>query len=414
MSLQVDPSSLIGKTTLPEATREAANRPADAALHQQPGVSIMTPQADDADTQQAKFLTVEMLRTELLALNIEPSPQNITVAESLAKLGLPITTSIMAEAHSSLTVSNGALPASYALAKLLDMPPSPAVLRGISAVMTATAMQSPQNISVIQAILPSLASISVPTPVDSITSPWEVMARRKFPKELLKRLGLTFDLDSSSADLSEKIASFSKQILKSTENRILHALKEKISLETYADLRTVLMQIASEAPDEETRIGAKLMNMLIDGQQVINKGARSAEDTLNVPAAYISMPVLVHGERSTIEMKLWPRDKDREAGSDYLESMPLRACIRLDIPPLGKIQADLSGQLHGELRCRIWAQQPAVTQLISRNASHLSDALVHAGWPHVNISCRVKMDWPPLWSGGQSLCTPRNRVDQKV
>jgi hypothetical protein len=81
---------------------------------------------------------------------------------------------------------------------------------------------------------------------------------------------------------------------------------------------------------------------------------------------------------------------------------------------LGRVQADILGDLTGYLNCRMSAEKPDVLQLISRNAAHLSTMLTNAGWAKNDVACNTKGDWSPLWTGGEALVKPRQRIDWRA
>jgi len=56
----------------------------------------------EAMQQTRTVLTAEMMRDELVNMGVEPTQNNVAVAQSLAKLSLPVTAQTMAEAHASL------------------------------------------------------------------------------------------------------------------------------------------------------------------------------------------------------------------------------------------------------------------------------------------------------------------------
>jgi hypothetical protein len=230
----------------------------------------------------------------------------------------------------------------------------------------------------------------------------------------LQQLGLKIESASSSKDLAGMIASFARNVLRSSENNIREAIIAGTDLQTFEDLRTILSRIAVDSYDPEVQESARALIMQIDGQQVINQGARNDGNAAHLPPAYICMPILAYGEQSVLEMKLWPRDQQRESAEDDAESMPLRASIRVNLSPLGKIQADIAGEMHGELHCRIWSESPQVSQFISANSTSLAISLKSAGWQYVDISCRIKRDWPPFCAGSDALWIPRGRIDRKA
>jgi hypothetical protein len=113
-------------------------------------------------------------------------------------------------------------------------------------------------------------------------------------------------------------------------------------------------------------------------------------------------------------MRLWPKSEERSERWTDEEAYPIRATVRLTLNNLGRVQADIMGDLTGYLHCRLSAEKPAVLQLISRNTVQLSDLLARAGWTRNQIACEKRTDWSPLWTGGEALVKPRQRIDWRA
>jgi hypothetical protein len=345
---------------------------------------------------------------------------------------MPLTSQVMTEAHATLAMAVGATPASFALTKLLGLPATPNVLRGLSAVMTSnsTASQAqPGVVSLLQSFLPSALSTPAALPVDAVTRPAEVVNHQNLPAELLQRLGLTLSANATPDEIMSTLQVFSRQILRSTENRVLAAMEDGVDLSDVDDLRVVLMKLATDAPDPEVRDGAAALASHIEGQQLINAAnagigsLHSALSHLSQTAghngtqgpAYFALPITQQGEQSTIEMRLWPRDQRNNSGAWVdEEAFPIRATVRLTLSQMGRIQIDIAGDLTGYLHCQVSTEKPAVGRLIARNASELSESLAMAGWGRNEITFAANTDWAPLWTGGQALTRPRQRVDWRA
>jgi hypothetical protein len=129
----------------------------------------------------------------------------------------------------------------------------------------------------------------------------------------LQRIGLTFDFNSTPAAIAIKMQAYSRQVLRSTENRIVQALTEEGALGDIHDLRTLLLKMAMESPDAEVREGAAALASHIEGQQLINVGGQhSTNQGVTASAmAYVAMPLVLAGQQSFVEMRLWPRDEEK-------------------------------------------------------------------------------------------------------
>ena len=147
-------------------------------------------------SQLRSILTTDMVQNELMNMGVTPTTENVAIAQSLAKLGLPLTQQTMAEAHASLAAAGtNALPQSFALSKVLSLPPSPGVLRGLSSVMAASSgsQASGSVLSMLQSVMPAVLAPRAALPVDAVIEPAEVTTRRNLPIDLLSRIGLTND-----------------------------------------------------------------------------------------------------------------------------------------------------------------------------------------------------------------------------
>lgn len=429
--MQIDALTTAG--TVPVASSAAARALAPAS----PGTSVATAAREDSpppsalpaapwsetDGQQFRsVLTVDNVRDELMTMGVQPDVENIAVAQSLAKLGLPLTVQTMVEAHASLAMAGpGTVPQSFALAKLLQLSPSPGVLRGLSSVMSASssmASSSGSIFSLLQSVLPSalLQPSSMPLPVDGVTETAEVTAQRNLPVELMQKLGLTVDFNATPAEIATKMQAYSRQVLRSTESRISQALAREGALEEISDLRTLLLRMAGSSADAEVREGAAALASHIEGQQLVNVGAQHAASQGATPnqIAYVALPLVVAGDQAFIEMRLWPEDEERQGSWVDEEAYPVKATIRMTMSQLGRVQANLLGDLHGYLSCRLSAEKPGVLQLLLGNSARLSEMLTAAGWSKNEISSDERADWSPLWTGGEALSKPRKRIDWRA
>jgi len=281
--------------------------------------------------------------------------------------------------------------------------------------MTASAVGSPAQatvFSLFESVLPPVLTALGPMPLEAVASTAEVAEHPTLPLELLQRLGLTIDLNATPLEIAGKMRAYSLQILRSTENQIAVAMQTNQPLGDIADARILLLRLAVESPDADIRAGAAALASHIEGQQLINAGTAQT-DLLPpiVPPAYIAIPFAVMGEQSLIELRLWPRDERRAMDDTDEDACPIRAVLRLTLGHLGRIQADIAGGLTDVLRCRLSAERPAVSRLLSQNAGRLAEQLAQAGWTKNEVTCRPQIDWPPLWNGGEELAVPRKRVD---
>jgi hypothetical protein len=359
-------------------------------------------------------LTSDMTRDVLMSMGKAPTSSNIAIAQSMAKLGLPLTVAALTEAHAALTAAVGSLPASFALAKALGLPPSPGVLRGLTTVMTVAAAGSPAQtsaFSLLENVLPPVLTSAAAAPLEAVVGTAAVTEHPNLPLELLQRIGLTIDFNAIPLEIAAKMRNYSLQILRSTENQIAEAMQANQPVGDIADARVILLQLAADSPDAAIRDGAAALASHFEGQQLINVGtARTSLTAPLIPPAYIALPFAMMGEQSLVELRLWPRD-EWQGGNANEDTDPIKATIRLTLAGMGRIQADITGRTTGQLRCCLSAEQPAVSTLLTLNARLLSDQLARAGWLQNEVTCRASTDWGPLWTGGDELSKPRKRVD---
>lgn len=79
-------------------------------------------------------VTAAALRADLLTLGVAADALNLALAEAFARLGLPLTRESLSDAHAALVRAPSATPLAYALARALDLPPTPVTLRALSSV----------------------------------------------------------------------------------------------------------------------------------------------------------------------------------------------------------------------------------------------------------------------------------------
>lgn len=426
--------------SITSATSSTAGETSTAANNLKPGQPAM-PWTEAVQATQSSFhgmLTAGMIRDELMTMGIETSNTNVAIAQSLAKLGIPLTTQIMSEAQTSLAATAGANPAAFAMSRLLGLPASPTILRGLSAVMTSNASASgaqPGVVSLLQSFLPTALAAPAAVPIDPVTRPGEIVNRPNLPAELLQRLGLTLSPAATAEEITNVLRVFARQLLRSTENRILTAMEDGVDLIEVDDLRVVLIKLATDAPDPGIRDAAAALASNIEGQQLINAANLGAPGAAHEAALaslggvtpgtthngdsqspiYFSLPLLYQGEPSTIELRMWPRDQHRN-GETWVDedAYPIRATVRLTLSQLGRVQIDVIGDLNGYLHCQFSAERPAVGRLIARSADQLSDILAAAGWARNEVTFNPHTDWAPLWTGGKALTRPRQRIDWRA
>ena len=346
-----------------------------------PAISPLAPNLANAKTAPSPLpaqlsgdtaLTPAVLRAALLELGLNASSDNMALAQSLAQLGLPLSTSMMGEANGALARAPGASPSSFALAKSLNLTPTPAILRALSTVTDG------------------------------------IPAGRALPAEISEWLGL--HLDAADLDTEQLAAHLHLMV-----NARTHSLEQRLLTGTggnpFHDARALLLRLAQNSRDRQTQAGADTLASHIEGQQLVNGAARHVD--VHAPL-YVAMPMALPGETSMLELKLWTQDEARDWEQEADDADALRAVVRLATTKLGRVQIELTGTLAGQLTCCVGAEKPAAVRLLTRHREQLASSLCALGWPTCVISCQPQKDWPPLWHGGQQLTAPRVRVDWKA
>lgn len=354
------PASFLGRLTRLLEPPPAA--PADAAPTALPAQAGAT------------TLTTAMLRATLLEMGATPSPENLQLAEAFAHLGLALTPPALAGAHVALARAPGASPLSYALALSLNLPATRDILRGLSTVTGG-----------------------IPT-------------GRAVPSEISEWLGLALEAGMEPESLAAHLCLMVNQRRESLEHRLATADEQET---TFHDARTLLLRLAHNAGDRQTRVGADTLAAHIEGQQLINQAARRAQDPAQPAPLYFALPLQLPAEQTMLEMRLQCRSESECADEDG-DAAYLKATVRVATARLGRVEADLTGLLSGRLTCRLGAENPATVRLLGRHGDKLTAALTASGWPSCKVSCAVKADWTPLWHGGEALAAPRARVDWRA
>ena len=325
-------------------------------------------------TSGATTLTAAMLRTALLEMGATPGADNLQLAQAFAHLGLALTPSALADAHTALARAPGASPLSYALACSLGLPPTRAILRGLS---TITGGIPPE---------------------------------RAVPPEISEWLGLALEAGLPPESLAAQLNLMVNQRRQSLEHRLATADEQETA---FHDARTMLLRLAHNAGDRQTRVGADTLAAHIEGQQLINQAAQRDQDPAQPAPLYFAMPLQLPAEQTMLELRLQCRD-EADFADDVEDETYLKATIRVATARLGRVEADLAGMLSGRLTCRLCAETPATARLLGRHADKLTAALAALGWAVAPVTCIVRADWMPLWHGGEALAAPRARVDWRV
>ena len=317
-------------------------------------------------------LTPTALRTTLLRIGVTADATNLLLAEAFAQLGLPLTPASFTEAHVSLAQASGASPMAYALAKSLNLPATPNILRALA------------------------------TMTDGIP------ARRALPMEVTEWLSLAVPAGEDTEAIADRLRLLLDQRAKSTEHRLADAVREQTRPDP--DTRALLLRLAQSAGEKSVRIGSDTLSAHMEGQQLVNFAAQRDQTEDQPIPLYFAMPLLLTGEQTMLEMNV-QRQRSAPEGDEDEEESGWQTTIRLATSRLGRIEVELIGTALGALTCRLSAENKPTVRLLTRSQEKLAASLAAAGWPCCDVTCLTKTEWPALWHGGQALTAPRTRVD---
>jgi len=327
-------------------------------------------------------LTAGRVRAALLEMGLAASQADVFLAEALAQAGLPLTAASLAAAHGALAGVPGATPQAYTLALSLELPASPEILNALTVTLAAQAGGR----------LPQTGAL---------------------PERVMGWLGLGLEAGTAPPALARHLREWMLQTGRSTEHRLLAAGKWGDLGLPITDARTALLRLALVSGEPAMRAEADAMASHLEGQQLLNQAAVNAHRTGTETPLYFAVPLGFGGAPGMAEMRLWtPREAPE--GTETAQANSLRVTVRVAPPRLGRVQAELSGNLSGNLTCHLGVEKPAAQRLLARNAGVLADSLSSAGWTHCEVTCRAQAQWLPLWHGGDALLTPRTCVDHCV
>ncbi len=316
----------------------------------------------------AGTLTPAMIRATLLEMGAGAAEADVALASALAQTGLPLTPASLAEAYGALARAPGAIPEAYALAKALALPTTPDALKALTTALTAPVNGLPKG--------------------------------QALPEPIREWLGLEMEAGAGPEILARHL-----------RERMLGMGRGQ---EDDEDAHTLLLHLALGAGEPSLRAEADALARHLEGQQWLNQAAVQAHVGKAETPLYLAVP-LVFGEKSVLaEMQVWVPNRRADAEEEEADAAALRVTVRVALPRLGRVQAELSGGMAGSLSCRLGVENAGTQRLLARHTGALAAALSDAGWQSCDVCCRLLPDWPPLWHGGEILTTPRSCVDQHV
>jgi hypothetical protein len=328
-------------------------------------------------------LTQDALRAALLQLGIAADPESMELAEAFARLGLPLTDANMLEGRAIMARYPKLPAAAYGLAKLLDAPLTPGIMRALARVIDGALANSP------------------------------------LPDSVLNNLSLALDGGAAPAAVAKELYQIISRLGQSSEQRLAQSNDGDDILQNMlrGDPRTQLLAIASDAIDRDLRASADAHAAHIEGQQILNQINLKRFDP-PVPL-YFSFPVKISANAIVpAEVQVWSKDDDADdhAGSEEFgeSKLVLQTIIRLSPPKLGAIEVRLSGAHNATLNCQVLVERPNAYRLLRRYTGDLAGGLSGAGWNVKDVVVGMAPEFAPLWYGGAALNHPRSRVDKKA
>lgn len=315
-------------------------------------------------------LTPEALRDALLDMGEAVSEANLELAQALTHLGLALTPASLGEARVALARAPGTDATAFALARFLNLSPTPAVLRALSAVTQG---------------LPALPSL---------------------PQDVMDALGLSAHAGADPEALAAELHSLVQERLRTAE----HLLQTGDADSARRHSRTDLLRLLEASDDAPVRAGADALASHLEGQFLVNVAAQEHQPPLPL---YFALPLQMPDEQAMLEMSVQPWDGEREGDADD-EAPYAQATFRLATARLGGVEATITGTLSGKLVCRLSAQKPSTLRLLRRGEASLAASLCALGWPRCTVSCQQAREWRPLWQGGVALSAPRPRGDWRA
>ena len=259
------PGGFLGK--LANALAPQAPSPTPPPSERERGKSVPAPPLLGAGgAATGATLSPAALRAALLELGLSAGTANMALAQSLAQMGLPLTAAMLAEAGGALARAPGASPSSFALAHSLNLEPTPAILRALSAVTEG------------------------------------IPANRALPDEISAWLGLHLDMTETDPDTqSAHLHLMVNARAHSLENRLLSGTGGS----PFHDARALLLRLAQNSGDRQTQRGADTLAAHMEGQQLVNAAAGHTDSRALL---YFALPMSLPGENTMLELKLWPQD----------------------------------------------------------------------------------------------------------
>ncbi len=273
------------------------------------------------------------LAAALNALGVTPDERNMQAAQALVRFGITLTAENLSDVRRGVASRVVRLPETVALAKSLELAPSPAVLRALDTLLTARTDTS-------------LLTITVPMRPDTAGIATHLQMAAQAATESVEHKLLRGDIDGARTDLRS------------------HMLRRAMG------------------GDADAEAAARHL----EGQMLTNaaRAGRPGGDG-SILVAFVAAT----GARSQyVEMHLKPRitedeakeDNEEENGGSADTSPKAGATLHIPTSRLGMVTARLHLSADGRLSCRLAATDEEGTRRIERSVGNLTEALEQAGF----------------------------------
>lgn len=302
----------------------------------------------------------------LTQLGMVVDEPNLLAAQALIRFGVAVTGENLVDVRKSVATKTARLPETAALAKSLNLPFSPAVLRALDTLLGARS---------------DTGLLSVTVPVRTIVGEGAQNA---------DRIAAHLQMATEAATCS-------------VENKLLKGDIDGAR----ADLRAHLLRRAATGTDPDAESAARHL----EGQMLVSAArTRSTGEDATATAGSVFVAFVAHaapGRAHYVEMHVRPASGaglDDELDDSAATAAPAGAAaalLRIPTVHLGTITARLHLSPGGQLSCQLSSPDPGATRRIERSVSHLEAALTQAGF--VNAQARAV---PP--DVGNAENTPRD------
>jgi len=334
--------------------------------------------AVDEDPESA-INNIDRIVMMLSDLGAPTDEETVSLVEYLSRAGVPITLSSVSAARSDMASSPEASHAGIALATSLEIPRTPTILNAISKV--AEGFPAPDTV----------------------------------PTDIRKRLTAVVDPDEDANETGSEISSMIGRLSLTAERRI--ATREAVVDDPRIDLLSMPVP-----PDIEGISDAEALARHIEGQQLLNTiKPLSTEATSDI---YFAFYVEFEGddECASVEIKVARDERAKRQGQDNSEQCAentppenvVHSTIRIALPSLGVIEAEISADNQNSLECRLRAEERSTVRLLRRRAPDLTKSLTSSGWNVQLVDVAPLAPPTPLWRGGEALATPRQKFAAKA